>query len=84
LSEKATFIESSRGKPMIIRNNYKYFLAYKLKSESGLSRWRCCLTICQAVIYINKTEEIVAVELHKNLHNHLPPPKKKNKSTNSK
>jgi hypothetical protein len=59
---------------MIIRDSY--FLAYKLKSESGLSRWRYCLTICQAVIYINKTEEIVADELHNNLYNHLPSPKK--------
>jgi hypothetical protein len=39
MSEKISFIESSREKPLIIRNSYKYFLAYKLKSESGLSRW---------------------------------------------
>jgi hypothetical protein len=79
LSEKATFIESSRRKPLIIRNIYKYFSAYKLKLESELSRWRYCLTTCQAVIYINKTENIVADELHKNLHNHVPPAKKKKK-----
>jgi hypothetical protein len=54
MSEKATFIESSRGKPLIIRNSYKYFLASMLKSESGLLRWRCCLTTFQAVIYIYK------------------------------
>jgi hypothetical protein len=40
------------------------------------------LTTCQAVIYLNKTGEIVADELNKNVNNHLPPPKK-NKSTNS-
>jgi hypothetical protein len=32
------FIESSRGKPSIIRNSYKYFIVYKLKLEFGLSR----------------------------------------------
>jgi len=66
MSEKATLIESSRGKPLIIHDGYKYFLAYK--SKSGLSRWRCCLTTCQAVIYTNKTEKLVADELHKNIH----------------
>jgi len=76
MSEKAEFIKSSRGKPLIIRDSYKYFLAYTSKSE--LSRWRCCLTTCQAVIYTNKTEEIIANELHKNVHNHLPSPKKVN------
>jgi hypothetical protein len=70
-------MESSRGKPLIIHNSYKYFLAYKLKSESGLSCWLCCFITFQVVIYINKIEEIVADELHKNVHNHLPPPKKK-------
>ncbi|KAL4131342.1 hypothetical protein QTP88_008673 [Uroleucon formosanum] len=30
------------------------------ESKSGLSRWRCCLITCQAVIYTNKTEEILA------------------------
>lgn len=77
MSEKATFIESSRGKHLIIRDSYKYFLAYKSKSE--LSRRRCCLTTCQAVIYTNKNEEIVADELHKNVHNHFPSPKKVNR-----
>jgi len=38
------------------------------------------LTSCQAVIYTNKTEEIVANELHKNVHpNHLPSTKKINR-----
>jgi hypothetical protein len=76
MSEKVTFFESSRKKHLIIRDSYKYFLVYKLKPESGLPRWRCFLTTCQAVIYINKTEEIVADELHKNVHNHLPLQKK--------
>jgi hypothetical protein len=53
MSEKVKFFESSRGKPLIVHSSYKYFLAYKLKSESGLSRWRYCLTTGQAVIYIN-------------------------------
>jgi len=30
------FIESSRGKRLLIRDDYQYFLAYELKS--GLSR----------------------------------------------
>jgi len=35
MCEKAKFIESSRGKRLLIRDDYKYFLAYELKS--GLS-----------------------------------------------
>jgi len=37
MSEKSTFIESSHGKRLLIRDDYKYFLAYELKS--GLPRW---------------------------------------------
>jgi len=70
MSEKATLIESSRGKPLIIRDSYKYFLGYKSKFE--LSLWRCCLTTCEAVLYTNQNEEVVADELHKNVQNHLP------------
>jgi len=57
MSEKSTFVESSRGKPLMIRKSYKYFLAYE--SKSRWSRWGYCLTICQTIISSNKTEDIV-------------------------
>jgi len=81
MSEKAIFIESSREKRLLIRDGYKYFLAYESKkSEISRWRWRSCLTKCQAVMYTNKTEEIVADELHKNIHpNNFSSPKKINR-----
>lgn len=51
MSEKATFVESSRVKVINI------FSAYD--SKSRLSRWGYGLTTCQAIIYTNKTESIV-------------------------
>jgi len=70
MSEKAVFTESSRGKQLIVNENYKYFLAYKPKSVySGLSRWLCCLTISQVVIHTNKSDHMVTSKLGKNVYN---------------
>ncbi|KAL4126651.1 hypothetical protein QTP88_010860 [Uroleucon formosanum] len=44
------FIESKRGQPLLVLNNYKFCIGSVNKS-TGLSRWQCITKYCKAKVY---------------------------------
>jgi len=66
----AEFIESIRGKPLLVLNSYKFSIGSVNKKDNS-TRWRCIQRDCNAKVF---TENKIVVQDHReNLsHNHKP------------
>jgi len=45
------FIESKRGKPLLVLNNYKFCIG-SINKSTGSTRWRCITKYCKAKLYM--------------------------------
>ena len=48
------FIESNRGKRMLVFQNYKF--SYANTKLDGTTRWKCVVRSCSVKLYIDKNE----------------------------
>jgi len=67
----AKFIESNKGKRMLVFENYKFsFANTKL---DGTMQWKCMIRSCSVQLYTNKNDEIIKNVHDSNInHNHNP------------
>ncbi|KAF0758515.1 FLYWCH-type domain-containing protein [Aphis craccivora] len=67
----AKFIESNRGKRMLVFENYKFSFAYT--KLDGTMRWKCVIRSCSIKLYTNENDKILKNENDSNIyHNHNP------------
>jgi len=66
----AEFIESIRGKPLLVLNSYKFSIG-SVNKKNNSTRWRCIQRDCNAKVF---TENKIVVHDHREnvLHNHNP------------
>jgi len=66
----AEFIESNRGKTLLVIDNYKFSIG-SVNKKNNSKRWRCIKRDCHAKVY---TENQIVVQHHaENVsHNHSP------------
>lgn len=66
----AEFIDSKRGKPLLVLNNYKFCIG-SVNVSTGLTRWRCITKDCKAKVY-TENNAVVNDHCEYSIHNHKP------------
>lgn len=67
----AKFIESNRGKRMLVFDNYKFSFANTKLDRT--TRWKCVIRSCSVKLYTNENDEILKNVHDSNInHNHNP------------
>jgi len=64
------FIESKRGKPLLVLNNYKFCIG-SINKSTGSTRWRCITKYCKAKVY-TENNALVHDDCEYLIHIHEP------------